>query len=224
MTEDAAGVRRRTILFAAGILAFVATGQFLRSQLGLEASVEAVRTFAQDLGWRAPLAFVGLVTVRQLFFLPASLLLTAGGVVFGGGYGAALGGTGIICSALVNFALARRFGPAMLPDRLREFVRRHSSARELPLLATIALVTAHPIGPMALAQWTAGCSTLAGSSFFVVVTPTSYFRAGTLAAFGASLPQWGSPASILLTLGLAAAIALPFAFPAVRRRLLEPMP
>jgi len=201
-------------------LAAIALGQALRARFGLAPSVEAVRIWAEGLGWGAPLAFVGLVIVRQLLLLPAALLLTAGGVVFGGGLGAALGGTGIVCSALVNFALARRVGPVMLPESLGERVRRLSSDGQLPLLATVAVVTAHPIGPMVLGQWAAGASTLNPWRFFAAITPTSYFRAGTLAAFGASLPAWGSPASILSTASLLFLIALPFAFPSVRRRLL----
>ena len=223
MPDDDVGERRRTILYLAGLLAFVTAAHFLRSHLGLEADVEAVRAWTEALGWTAPLAFLGLVTVRQVLLLPAALLLTAGGLLFGGGLGALLGGTGIVCSAAVNFALARKFGPDMLPSSLGEFVRRHSSAREIPLLAGVAVVTAHPIGPMVLAQWTAGCSTIAASSFLAVILPTSYLRAGALAFFGAALPAWGSPASILLSLGLVLMVALPLAFPAVRRRLTEPV-
>src|SRR5258706_14305010 len=129
------GPTTRTLLLAALIgLAFLGLAHTLRARFGLAPSVEAVQTWTENLGWRAPLAFVGLVTVRQLLFLPAALLLTAGGLVFGGGLGAALGGTGIVCSALVNFAVARRVGPAILPGTLGDRVRRLSSSGQLPLL------------------------------------------------------------------------------------------
>ncbi len=213
-------LRSRTIVVAVVGLAFVGLAHVVRVRLGLAPSVEAVQSWADGLGWQGPLAFVGLVAIRQLLLLPAVVLLTAGGLVFGGALGAALGGTGIVCSALINFALARRIGPTMLPETLSERVRRLSAGSELPLLVTIAAVTAHPIGPMVLVQWVAGTSTIAPWRFFSAIAPTSYFRAGTLAVFGASLPAWGSPASILSTASLLVLIALPFAFASVRRRLL----
>src|SRR5204862_3630779 len=128
-------------------LAFIGRAHTLRTRFGPSASVEAVQTWAESLGWRAPLAFVGLVIVRQVLLLPAALLLTAGGLVFGGGLGAALGGTGIVCSALVNFAVARRIGPAILPGTIGDRVRHISSGGQIPFLISIAVVTAHPIGP-----------------------------------------------------------------------------
>ena len=217
------GPSTRTIVVAALLgLAVLGLGQTLRARFGLAPSVNAVQAWADGLGWRAPLAFVGLVTVRQLLFLPAAVLLPAGGIVFGGGLGAALGGTGIICSALANFAIARRIGPAILPGSLGDRVRRLSAGGPAPLVISLAVVTAHPIGPMVLGQWAAGSSTLSPGRFLATILPTSYFRAGTLAVFGASLPAWGSPASILSTVSLLLLIALPFVFPGVRRRFSSP--
>jgi uncharacterized membrane protein YdjX (TVP38/TMEM64 family) len=209
------------VVIASLLLTVVGMSQLLRTQLGISPSMEAVGAWTRELGWRAPVAFVGLVTVRQLLLLPAALLLTAGGLVFGSGLGTALGGTGIVCSALVNFSLARRLGVAVWPGRLGDQIRRWSSHGQAPLLAFIAVVTAHPFGPMILGQWTAGCSALRLSRFFAVIAPTSYVRAATLATFGASLPAWGSPASIVMTVLLGAAIALPLASPSFRRRLAE---
>jgi uncharacterized membrane protein YdjX (TVP38/TMEM64 family) len=212
------------VFIPAVLLAIVGAGHLLRTHLGITPSVEGFQVWARELGWHAPVAFLGLVTARQLLLLPAALLLTAGGVVFGSGLGTALGGTGIICSALVNFALARHLGPSIWPGRIGEQIRRWSSHRQAPLLAFVAFVTAHPIGPMVLGQWTAGCSALRTSRFLAVIAPTSYLRAATLATFGASLPEWGSPRSIAMTLLVAAAIILPLASPAVRRRLTGPPP
>ena len=64
-------------------LAIVLGAQALRTQLGLALSLEALQAWARNLGWAAPTAFVALVTCRQLVLLPAALLLTVGGVVFG---------------------------------------------------------------------------------------------------------------------------------------------
>ena len=57
------------------------------------------------------------------------MLLTAGGLIFGGALGTMLGGTGIIVSGLANFALARRLGDVMVPGEWRPRLRRLDGAR-----------------------------------------------------------------------------------------------
>ena len=205
------------------VLVLVVGGQLLRAHLGLAPSVDAVRVWADSLGWRAPAAFLALVILRQLVLLPAVLLLTAGGVIFGGLLGTALGGTGIIVSGLANFALARRAGDVMVPRNLRRSLRRLTARGQVPVLVFTGLATLHPIGPLLAAHWTAGCSTIAASTFFFVIVPASYARAAALATFGSSLTGWGSPLSIAFTVGFVVAVAVPLCFRSVRRRVFEPV-
>lgn len=200
----------------------VVGGQVLRAHLGLQPSVEAVRAWSATLGWQAPAAFLVLVILRQLVLLPAVLLLTAGGVIFGGPLGAMLGGTGIIVSGLANFALARRLGDVMVPGEWRTRLRRLTARGSAPVLLFAGIATVHPIGPLMAAHWAAGTSTIAASTFLGVIVPASYVRAAALATFGSTLTAWGSPASLLLTAGLCAIVVIPLAVPALRRRLLPP--
>ncbi len=199
-------------------------GQWLRAHLGLHPSVDAVRAWSETLGWQAPAAFLVLVILRQLVLLPAVLLLTAGGVIFGGGLGAVLGGTGIIVSGLANFALARRVGDVMVPGEWRARLRRLTARGSAPVMLFAGLATLHPVGPLALAHWTAGTSTLAASTFLLVIIPASYVRAAALATFGSTLGDWGSPESLLLAVGLLAVVVIPLCIPALRRRILPPPP
>jgi uncharacterized membrane protein YdjX (TVP38/TMEM64 family) len=199
-------------------------GQALRTHLGLHPSVEAVRLWADELGWQAPAAFLVLVVLRQLVLLPAVLLLTAGGIIFGGALGTMLGGTGIIVSGFANFALARRLGDAMVPGEWRPRFRRLTARGSAPVLLFAGLATLHPIGPLLAAHWTAGCSTIASSTFLLVLVPASFARAAALATFGSTLAEWGSPASLLSAGALLALVAIPLGFPAVRARLFGPTP
>ncbi len=201
------------------VVTLVVGGQWLRAQLGLNPSVEAVRAWADGLGWHAPAAFLGLVIVRQLILLPAVMLLTAGGIIFGGLLGTLLGGTGIIVSGLANFALARRLGDTMVPGEWRPRLRRLTARGPMPVLVFAGAATMHPVGPLLAAHWTAGCSTIASSAFLMVVTPASYARAAALATFGSTLTDWGSPVSLAIAVALLAVIVIPLAVPALRRRL-----
>jgi uncharacterized membrane protein YdjX (TVP38/TMEM64 family) len=201
------------------LVVLVLGGQWLRSQLGLHPSVDAVRAWADDLGWRAPAAFLVLVILRQLVLLPAVVLLTAGGVIFGGVLGTMLGGTGIIVSGFANFALARRLGDVMVPGEWRPRLRRLIARGSAPVMMFAGIATAHPIGPLLAAHWTAGCSTIATSTFLFVIVPTSYARAAALATFGSTLTDWGSAPALLFAAALVAVVAIPLAIPSVRRRL-----
>ena len=206
---------RIVVLVAVLILA----GQWLRTALGLHPSVDAVRTWADGLGWRAPAAFLVLVIVRQLVLLPAVLLLTAGGVIFGGVLGTMLGGTGIILSGILNFALARLVGDVVIPSDWRARLHRLSARGPTPVSLFIGLATLHPVGPLQAAHWTAGCSTIAASTFLLVIVPTSYARAAALATFGSTLGEWGSPVSLVFTAALVALVVIPLVVPSIRRRL-----
>jgi uncharacterized membrane protein YdjX (TVP38/TMEM64 family) len=204
-----------------GIAVVVAAGQWLRSQLGLT-SIEAIRAAVESLGWQAPAAFLALVTLRQLVLLPSVLLLTAGGLIFGGTLGTLLGGTGIIVSGLVNFALARRLGDVFMPSWLRQHLERVTARGSAPVLLFTGLATVHPVGPLVAAHWTAGCSRIAASAFLLVIVPASYARAAALATFGSTLGEFGSPGSLLFAGALAAVVIVPLCFPAVRRHLFTP--
>jgi uncharacterized membrane protein YdjX (TVP38/TMEM64 family) len=206
------------------LVLLIVGGQMLRTQLGVAPSVDAVREWADALGWRAPAAFLGLVIVRQLILLPAVILLTAGGLIFGGLVGTALGGTGIIVSGLGNFLIARRLGAATVPPSWRVKLQRLTARGPAPVLIFTGLATMHPVGPLLAAHWTAGCSAIAASTFVLVIVPASYARAAALATFGSTLADWGSPASLALAGGLVAAVVIPLSIPAVRRRVFDPAP
>jgi uncharacterized membrane protein YdjX (TVP38/TMEM64 family) len=211
-----------TVASKVRVVVLVATvliaAQWLRMWLGIHPSVDAVRAWADGLGWCAPAAFLGLVVLRQFVLLPAVLLLTAGGMIFGGVLGTMLGGTGIILSGIFNFVLARRVGDVIIPGEWRARLHRLSARGPTAVAAFIGLATLHPVGPLQAAHWAAGCSTIAASTFVLLIVPASYARAAALASFGSTLGAW-SFGSLVLTVGLLAAVVLPLAVPSVRRRL-----
>ena len=90
------------------------------------------------------------------------------------------------------------------------------------MLLFTGLATLHPVGPLLAAQWTAGCSTIAISTFFLVIAPASYARAAALATFGSTLGDFGSPVSLLFAAALVVVVVVPLCFASVRRRLFSP--
>lgn len=194
-------------------------GWVVRDQLGLELSTESLRATVDGMGWKAPAIFLGLMTFRQFIFLPAIVILPVGGLCFGTTVGTILGATGIVLSALITFAIARKIGGQWIRDTfgLRyAWVERHVE-KAGPVM--VGLVTAHPTGPMAWFFWGAGFSSMALLPFALAVTAGGSVRALAYSFLGSTLLVPGSPQFYVAATVLALAAIVPIAHPGLRRRL-----
>lgn len=201
------------------LAATFAAGSIVREQLGIELSTSALQELVRSMGWKAPAIFLGLLTFRQFIFLPAIVILPVGGLCFGTTVGTILGATGIVLSALITFTMARKIGGAWLRQTfghryawLERYVERAGPA-------AVALVTAHPTGPMAAFFWAAGFSSMALLPFALAVAAGGSVRALAYSFFGSTLLVPGTPQFYVAATVLALAALGPLAHPAVRRRL-----
>lgn len=211
-------MRRRPPLVPLALLAAViGAGLLARRQLGLETSLAGVQAWVADLGWWAPLAYVGLVVFRQLLALPAALVLLVGGLCFGGVLGTVLGTIGVVLSGLLKFGVARAVGRDWLRGRAGWAHLDARVARLGPVV--VGLGTAYPAGPLAPFHWGAGLSSIPLGSFALALVLGAPVRASAYSFLGASLLDVGSPAFVATSGLLALAVALPLAIPRLRRRL-----
>lgn len=208
------------------LLVLLTAGLFLggfvaRRELGIELSAESVRSVVLALGWKAALAYVGMVTFRQFLFLPSAIVLPVGGLVFGMQLGTALGALGIIASAVLKYGIARSLGREWLRPyfgvAVDAFERRAAAAGPL----VVALVTAHPTGPMTPVYWGAGFAAIPVLSFLLAVIVTAPVRAFAYAFFGSTLLDPGTPRFWIATALLAAAAFAPLAHKGFRDRLMQ---
>jgi uncharacterized membrane protein YdjX (TVP38/TMEM64 family) len=194
-------------------------GYAVRELLGLELSTESLRATVTGMGWKAPAIFLGLLTFRQFIFLPAIVILPVGGLCFGTTVGTILGATGIVLSALITFAIARRIGGQWIRDTFGyryNWLERHVE-KAGPVV--VGLVTAHPTGPMAAFFWGAGFSSMALLPFALAVSAGGSVRALAYSFLGSTLLVPGSPQFYAAATVLALAAILPIAHPGLRRRL-----
>jgi uncharacterized membrane protein YdjX (TVP38/TMEM64 family) len=213
---------RRVVPALVAVLAVsLAASWLVRDQLGIELSTASLQQVVHGMGWKAPAIFVGLLTFRQFIFLPAIVILPVGGLCFGTTLGTILGATGIVLSALITFAIARKVGGAWLRELFGHryaWLERHVERAGPP---AVALVTAHPTGPMSAFFWAAGFSSMALLPFAIAVTAGGSVRALAYSFFGAALLVPGTPQFYAGIAVLTLAVLGPFAHPAVRRRLRE---
>ncbi len=195
------------------------TGIEARQQTGIEVSAESIQTWVSSLGWQAPAIFVGLVTFRIFLFMPSWVVLSAGGLVFGALLGTALGGLGVLLSAMVGYGLARGIGRDWVRPRMKVRLERYAQSVERLGPVLIGLVTAHPMGPMTPFHWAAGFSTVPLLGFLIAVTLAGPTRAFIYSFFGSTLLEAGSAEFYLASSILVVVALLPLAHPGVRRRL-----
>jgi uncharacterized membrane protein YdjX (TVP38/TMEM64 family) len=194
-------------------------GLVARKQLGIGLSAESVRDLVLGFGWKAAVAYVGMVTFRQFLLLPSSVVLPVGGLVFGLKLGTLLGAIGIIASAVLKYTIARALGREWLRPWFGSAVdafERHAAAAGP---AVVGLVTAHPTGPMTPVFWGAGFAAVPVVPFLAAVVLTAPLRAFLFAFFGSTLLDPGTPRFWIATVLLAAAALAPLAHPAFRERL-----
>jgi uncharacterized membrane protein YdjX (TVP38/TMEM64 family) len=208
-------------LHAALLLALIVfgAGWLLRDWLGIGLEAEAIRARVDGLGWVAPFAFLLLVVFRTFLVIPSSVLLLAGGLLFGVGQATLLGGLGLFVGAVLWFALARSFGREWLRARMGigfERIEPHLG-RVGPLV--VGLATAHPAGPTTPVHVAAGIAALPFGAFVLATGLGSPARAFAYSFFGSTLLDPGSPEFYVATAFIVGVFALPLLHPAVRRRL-----
>jgi uncharacterized membrane protein YdjX (TVP38/TMEM64 family) len=216
---ESRAVRIQSILLLLVIGGLFWAGYYARTELGLEFSQESVASVVAGLGWRAWLIYLVMVIFRTFLGLPSMVVLLAGGVVFGSLLGALLGSTGIMISAVLWYWGARGTGRDFIEEwlgtRAEDFQRRAEAAG--PFLVGIS--TAHPAGPLTPFHLGAGLAAVPFVSFLVAVVVGSPVRASTLAFFGSTLGDFGSPRFYVATVVVLAAGLLPLAHRGIRERI-----
>jgi uncharacterized membrane protein YdjX (TVP38/TMEM64 family) len=201
------------------VLAAIAGGAYLRGDLPADVSAEAIRDWVLALGWKGPAIYLGLVAFRTFLFLPSWAVLAAGGLCFGIALGTALGGAGILISALYQFVIARAIGRAWVRPYLGERALRAERRLQRVGALLVGFTTAHPIGPLTPFHLAAGLSAMPALGFVVAVFLASPLRSLSWSMFGASLLDTGSPRFWITTAALVAVTLLPLAHPKVRAAL-----
>ena len=209
----------RSVGIAAAVVLALAATHFLRRSLGIEWSAASIQSTVAGFGLWAPVIFLALVCVRQLFALPSVLVLTSAGLLFGAGLGTVFGGVGIALNACVLYGIARFMGRDWVLPRIHarwpQFELRARTAGP-PFLA---ITTAHPWGVLTPFYFAAGVTGITAPMFLLSVGPAALVRAGLYSYLGANLMDVTSPDFWIATTLLVLSGVVPLAHPGFRRRL-----
>ncbi|SDJ04399.1 TVP38/TMEM64 family protein [Natribacillus halophilus] len=103
------------------ILGIVALGLiiYMASPVGDEWSPAGIRHYIENFGIFAPLLFLLLSALRPVFFIPASVLGFAGGLLFGLWGGVMLTGIGSLLAATIGYYLAQYLGGQWIERKMQ---------------------------------------------------------------------------------------------------------
>ena len=188
-----------------------------RTALGVEWSLDGLRTLVTGLGAWGPAVFVALLALRSVLFIPSQLLLIGAGVCFGIKAGTLYGAIGVTLSAALAFALARWLGReailAQVPPRFRRLL---DGAGVGGTAALVFLGTAYPVGPVSAYHAGAALTAMPAWVFVGAVFPGAAIRAGVYSAFGSRLGD-GDLRGVLLAGAALLLLVLPLVLPGPRR-------
>lgn len=202
---------RRRFGLLVGFIAVSATVAFLvlrHAPLSAEGLREAVLAW----GPLAPLAYIGLVTLRPIIFFPSVLLFMAAGLAFGPWLGTLYAVIGGVLAAVITFLLARSLGrefiQARLPARLQRFQDAELGAGVVFLLNLV------PIVPITAVNYGAGLSRVPLPHYTLAVIGGLTPRAFAYTYFGDALLNAGS-GQLAIAFGLLGVLVL---LPALLRK------
>ncbi|WP_078430156.1 TVP38/TMEM64 family protein [Alkalihalobacterium alkalinitrilicum] len=75
----------------------------------MEQSLDSIQFVIEESGWLAPLFFILLHVLRQIFFIPVILVCLLGGYLFGVFYGTIYSLVGLIFTSLAFYIIAKKF-------------------------------------------------------------------------------------------------------------------
>lgn len=208
------------LLVLALVVAVLWLGRNYFGSLQIGASAESVRNFVRDMGWWGPPIFIAMFLFRSVLLIPSVVLLTAGGICFGLLGGALFGALGLTFSATMKFLVAELVGRETVLNRLPiAWQSRLRAVDSSTSAATLALITAYPVGPAEIFHIAA---IVAGMNILLFISSIglgALVRASAFSVFGDAIAQGRNlgVSVVVLTLALLA----PLTIPAVRRVILK---
>ena len=167
--------QRRVVLLAL-IAAGIVIAFAFRNQLSVDQLIDRVR----QLGWLAPLVFIGCYAVAAVFFLPGLLFTLAGGALFGPFYGTLYNLVGATLGATLAFLTARYIAYDWVTQRTGKRLRQLVEGVEKEGWRFVAFARLVPLFPFNLLNYALGLTKIRLSHYII----TSFvFMAPAAAAY-----------------------------------------
>lgn len=208
---------RRRLLLLVVVVAGIGAAFYWREQL----SIDALTTRVGQLGWLAPLVFIGCYATGAVLFLPGLVFTLAGGVLFGPLYGTLYNLSGATLGATLAFLTARYIASDWAAQRTGTRLRQLINGVETEGWRFVAFVRLVPLFPFNLLNYALGLTNIRLSHYII---SSFIFMAPGAAAYtylgyaGGEVAAGGEDVVKKLLLGIAVVASIAFASRVMLRR------
>lgn len=133
-------------------------------------SPDKIKTFILSFGWKAPIVYIFLYTIRPLFLFPASLLSLSGGLTFGPLRGTLYDIIGASLGAYISFFISRKLGMEAIQKVTSNKFKKVDYQMEAHGFRSILFVRLIPLFPFDAISYTAGISKIKFKDFALGTT------------------------------------------------------
>ena len=208
---------RRRLLLLVVVVAGIGAGLYWREQL----SIDALTTRVDQLGWLAPLVFIGCYAIGAVLFLPGLVFTLAGGVLFGPLYGTFYNLSGATLGATLSFLVARYVASDWAAQHTGTRLRQLINGVETEGWRFVAFVRLVPLFPFNLLNYALGLTNI---RLWHYIISSFVFMAPGAAAYtylgyaGGEVAGGGEDVVRKLLLGIAVVASIAFASRVMLRR------
>lgn len=202
----------KTILLSLWVLAFAsALSVIIKTDMSIKAAAERLQFVIHGTGNWGPMVYVGIYSLRSLFFFPASVLTVIGGLLFGPWIGLVLTLIGENISANISFIVGRYFSADLLKhiaSRKNFIPRLACRIQENGFLAVLIMRLSYL--PFDLVGYSSGMCNIKQKDFAYGTLIGTLPGLATFAFLGSSItdPRYLTLTAIFLAIGLVIAFFL----------------
>lgn len=159
----------KSILKFVLMILIVAGGVYMLNKLNVlkEYGPSEIKNYLSSFGVLSPIVYVILLTLLPLLFFPDSVLVIAGGMIFGLGKGILLTSIGSFLGATVSFYISRALGQKIVSKFMKGKsvnFERYSKQSGLFIILMLRLI---PLFPFKVVSYSAGLSNITFKDFTI---------------------------------------------------------
>lgn len=129
-----------------------------------------IKDYIQSFGIWAPLIYVGILSLLPLLLFPDSVLVMAGGMIFGLFKGTILTSIGSLIGATIAFYLARALGQQVIKKIIKKDLVIFKDKSKMSGFFLILILRLIPLFPFKIVSYSAGLSDVKYKDFAMATT------------------------------------------------------
>lgn len=159
----------KKVKIALGLFAALMVCMFFLNKTDLvkNISISDIRTFIDGKGSLGPIVYVILLTLLPLLLFPDSIIVIAGGMAFGLGWGIILTSIGSLLGGMISFYIARYVGKDFIQKYTKDLSVFRGKENKVNGFFLILILRLIPMFPFKVVSYSAGVTNVRAKDFAI---------------------------------------------------------